>query len=139
MTWSTPVDWAAAPTASVTPGPAVGVVPLGTVRAGHTAAHVVLLSQALIPLWSWGKVYRANPLASVSTAPKVGTVATFTVAVLADAALVHDASTTTTDANTAKTPAHPRAFLCTIASDRRELGDGGATARAFVMAGAVLS
>ena len=38
----------------VTPEPAVGVVPAGTVNAGHTWVHP--LEHVLIPLWSLGRV-----------------------------------------------------------------------------------
>ena len=45
-----PLAWTTAATVPVTPVPAVGVVPAGTVSAGHTVAHEPV--QLLIPLWS---------------------------------------------------------------------------------------
>ncbi len=43
-----PLDWSTAATVPVTPDPAVGVVPAGTVSAGHTATHAAV--QVLMPL-----------------------------------------------------------------------------------------
>ena len=72
-----PLAWVTAATVPVTPVPAVGVVPAGTVRAGHTEAHEPV--QPLMPSWSLGSVYRAKPAALVRTVPKLEVVATSTV------------------------------------------------------------
>jgi hypothetical protein len=49
-----PLGCVVALTVPGTPGPAVGVVPLGTVNAGQIGAHPV--PQVLTPLWSVGSV-----------------------------------------------------------------------------------
>ncbi len=79
-----PLACSADATVPGTPVPTVGVVPAGTVSAGHTDTHAPV--HALIPLWSLGKAYSAKPWALVSTVPKLVVVATSTVAPAAYAA-----------------------------------------------------
>jgi hypothetical protein len=88
----------AAATVPVTPAPAVGVVPAGTVTAGHTGTHGPV--QELIPFLSVGNAYRANPCALARTVPKFELVAAVTVAPAANAV---DAEAIVTTAVTPRT------------------------------------
>jgi hypothetical protein len=97
-----------AATVPVTPVPALGVVPAGTVRAGQTGMHGPV--QALIPLWSCGNAYKAKPWVSTRTAPKLEVVATSTVEPAAKAVVDAEATmTTATTPTTATTVRRTRA------------------------------
>ncbi len=93
-----PLGWRVAATVPGTPGPAVGVVPGGTVRAGQIVEQPVV--QLLIPPWSEENVYRAKPWASTRTVPKLALVAASTVAPEAAPTDDGQASATTTTPGT---------------------------------------
>ncbi len=72
-----PFGWGTAATLPGTPGPALGVVPLGTVSGGQTAAQLPV--HVPMPLWSPEYVYMAMPWASVKICPNVALVPMATV------------------------------------------------------------
>src|SRR5579864_9127179 len=72
----------AVPSVPDTPAGSVGVVPAGTVRAGHAARHVPV-HLLVVPVPSGPKVYRAMPALLTRTVPKFEVCAVFTVAFVA--------------------------------------------------------